>query len=70
MPTHLILDSEMVFFYTAEPASNGYGTWGRARPGGLVSRYKAPPFLGNLAKKSERNGRKGNPRKSDSDTGK
>ena len=31
---------------------------------------KAPPFLGNLAKKSERNGRNGNPRKSDSDTGK
>ena len=31
---------------------------------------KAPPFLGNLAKKAERNGRNGNPRKSDSDTGK
>ena len=31
---------------------------------------KAAQFLGNLAKKSERNGRNGNPRKSDSDTGK
>ena len=31
---------------------------------------KAVQFLGNLAKKSERNGRNGNPRKSDSDTGK
>ena len=30
---------------------------------------KAPPFLGNLAKQSERNGRNGNPRKSDSDPG-
>ena len=31
---------------------------------------KAPPFLGNLAKQSERNGRNGHPRKSDSDPGK
>ena len=35
--------------------------------GTLVCRIggKAPPFLGNLAKKSERNGRNGSPRKSD-----
>ena len=39
----------------------------------LASHTKAPPFLAPrkpLAKKSERNGRNGNPRKSDSDTGK
>ena len=36
--------------------------------GALAVAGKAAQFLGNLAKKSERNGRNGNPRKSDSDT--